>query len=62
MKLWDETKVVPEGEQKRIQEQRKKNIVPSYTGFYMREKACPRENYLGSPENWRAAGYSIRDD
>ncbi|MBQ2835224.1 MAG: hypothetical protein IJE68_00075 [Clostridia bacterium] len=62
MKLWDETMRVPEKEQKLIQELRKKNIVPSYTGFYMREKACPRENYLGSPENRRAAGFSIRDD
>lgn len=61
MELWRKDMAMPKKEQDRIREQRRKNIVPC-NSFYMRDKACPRENYLGSPENRRAAGLSIRED
>ena len=62
MKLFENDMAIPEKEQERIDKEREKNIDPCYTGFYMREKARPRKNYLGSPENRRSAGISIRED
>ncbi len=60
MVLWDETKRVPK--QERINNKRNNSIVIEHRGFYDRRFAAPRENYLGSPENRRAAGFSIRDN
>ena len=62
MVLWDETKRVSKQEQERINDKRNKSIVIEHRGFYDRRFAAPRENYLASPENRRAAGFSIRDD
>ncbi len=62
MVLWNENMRISKREQERINLVRSKNIVPEHRGFYDRIFAAPRENYLGSPENRRAAGFSIRDD
>lgn len=61
MELWNKNMVMSPKERKQIIEQRKRDIVPC-NSFYKKDKACPRENYLGSPENRRVAGFSIRED
>ena len=62
MVLWNENMKISKQEQERINIARSQNIVPERRGFYGKRFASPRENYLVSPENRRAAGFSIRDD
>lgn len=59
MELWKEDMAMPREEKERIIREYENNIVPS-NSFYVRGENSPYTNYLGSPENRRAAGFSIR--
>jgi hypothetical protein len=61
MELWNESMKMSNEERERRIREHKKNIVPS-NSFYVKGKNPPYTNYLGSPENRRAAGIFIRKD
>lgn len=61
MELWREDMKMSAEERERCIKEYEENIVP-HNSFYIPEKSPPYTNLLGSPENRRAAGISIRKD
>lgn len=60
MKLWSEDEKMTDEERERRIKEHKKNIVGEGGGFYRRGKSPPYIDNIGTPENRRAAGISVR--